>query len=1017
MKILKIRLKNLNSLKGEFEVSLEEDPIASSGLFAITGPTGAGKSTLLDAISLALYGTTPRLGNISANTLQDQGGILTRECKDAYAEVKFEVKGKKYLSSWRCKLTRTGNAVQPEMSIADLDEGKSLSEKKSETLKLVKEIVGLDENQFAQSILLSQGKFKEFLEAKADERTVLLENMTGAWIYRKIGKLVHEKHKAIKEEMESLKREIEAIEVLPEEDLKEKEALLKELAEKEKKVKKEYEESTSELKTLNNLQTASDELKKLDEKLIQLKEESEKFQSERNLLNQHEKAISLSPLFYALDHGMKELESRVVNLDRQKKLISEGEKRKGNCLKELSSFIALPVKEEDFIKELEVFKRKIEVSDRELSDAQAAFNPLQNTFRNAFKSFDDATKKKFGTVPEQADAYSKKRVSELEKEINECYLKYNLESKDLSSEIKTLQEALSLFPSLKQLLINEQKNQALQEKLNAKKKEFEKEIPALKVKLEKTISEKEKTGKELELIELKVQNEKLRGELEKYKGLLIKGNPCPLCGEEVKQVGELEDLVLKELLEKQKSLDFLLNQLKDEINADKLKIKALEDNLASLIADLETCQDDLKKNRSIKLQTMQQLNLPEEIQIPEIEKSEGSFQSKKNELESLKDKSLEKTQFEKFLEHLKDYLQGKKLLELAQKNRSSLGVGDTILSSLDELKSAFNKAVNSIEAATKEEASITAEIIKIKEENNEVNNQLELKLKEKGFSDADTARKAILNEKEAERIRIKEQELTNLVVGLSSKKESQEEYLQNLRSQLKSNISYEKLKELNEELSLTFNSILKDTAFLNEKLRQDKENRKKVGDKQAQLEKVIGRFRYFDIIRESIGDAEGKKFSKIMQRFTLRHLIALANERLNEISGRYLLHVPQAETMDADDKGQDQLMVIDRDMGDAVRVVSTLSGGESFLVSLALALALSDLAAGNINIKSFFIDEGFGTLDPETLDLAISTLEKIQAEDGKTVGVISHVDTLKERIACQVRVKKGSSGYSSIEVV
>jgi len=116
------------------------------------------------------------------------------------------------------------------------------------------------------------------------------------------------------------------------------------------------------------------------------------------------------------------------------------------------------------------------------------------------------------------------------------------------------------------------------------------------------------------------------------------------------------------------------------------------------------------------------------------------------------------------------------------------------------------------------------------------------------------------------------------------------------------------------------------------------------------------------------------------------------------------------------DKNLDQLMVIDQYQGDLLRSVETLSGGESFLVSMALALGLSDLAARNIKINSLFIDEGFGSLDPDTLDMAITTLEKLQAEDGKTIGIISHVDTLKERIVCQVKVNKGGNGYSSIEV-
>jgi exonuclease SbcC len=124
------------------------------------------------------------------------------------------------------------------------------------------------------------------------------------------------------------------------------------------------------------------------------------------------------------------------------------------------------------------------------------------------------------------------------------------------------------------------------------------------------------------------------------------------------------------------------------------------------------------------------------------------------------------------------------------------------------------------------------------------------------------------------------------------------------------------------------------------------------------------------------------------------------------------LEVPSAKS--ANDN--DSLKVFDAYMGNEVRAVKTLSGGETFMVSLAMAFALSDLAAKNIKIESIFIDEGFGTLDPETLDQAISILEKMQREDDKSIGVISHVEALKERISTQIKLEKSGAGYSSITI-
>jgi exonuclease SbcC len=104
-------------------------------------------------------------------------------------------------------------------------------------------------------------------------------------------------------------------------------------------------------------------------------------------------------------------------------------------------------------------------------------------------------------------------------------------------------------------------------------------------------------------------------------------------------------------------------------------------------------------------------------------------------------------------------------------------------------------------------------------------------------------------------------------------------------------------------------------------------------------------------------------------------------------------------------------------MGGMRRSVKTLSGGETFLMSLALALGLSDLASKNVEINSLFIDEGFGTLDPETLDVTLDTLERLQAESNKTIGIISHVSTLKERIQTQIVLDRNAQGYSQLKVI
>jgi exonuclease SbcC len=159
-------------------------------------------------------------------------------------------------------------------------------------------------------------------------------------------------------------------------------------------------------------------------------------------------------------------------------------------------------------------------------------------------------------------------------------------------------------------------------------------------------------------------------------------------------------------------------------------------------------------------------------------------------------------------------------------------------------------------------------------------------------------------------------------------------------------------------------------------------------------------------LNELIGSADGKKFKLIAQAYTLDVLLGFANKHLVQLSKRYVLQrIP-------DTLG---LLVIDQDMGDEQRGVYSLSGGESFLISLALALGLASLSANRVKVESLFIDEGFGSLDPETLNIAMDALESLHHQ-GRKVGVISHVQEMTERIPVQIQVSKQNNGKSKVRI-
>ena len=162
----------------------------------------------------------------------------------------------------------------------------------------------------------------------------------------------------------------------------------------------------------------------------------------------------------------------------------------------------------------------------------------------------------------------------------------------------------------------------------------------------------------------------------------------------------------------------------------------------------------------------------------------------------------------------------------------------------------------------------------------------------------------------------------------------------------------------------------------------------------------------WDKLHDLIGSADGKKYRNFAQGLTFDMMIGHANRQLQKMSDRYLLIRDNDQPL--------ELNVVDSYQGGEIRSTKNLSGGESFIVSLALALGLSHMASRNVRVDSLFLDEGFGTLDEESLDTALETLASLQ-QDGKLIGVISHVPALKERISARIEVAPRTGGRSLIK--
>lgn len=236
MKILAIRIKNLASLEGNTEIDFTAEPLCSAGIFAITGATGAGKSTILDALCLALYGKTPRylqaketgveIKDVEGSTLSqgDVRSILRNGTADGFAEVDFVgIDGNHYRANWNVRRARNkadGSMQSDSITLKNITSGIEIPGRKQETLNEITRLVGLNFEQFTRSVLLAQGDFTAFMKASKDEKSSLLEKLTGTHIYSEISKKIYEKYKAEEQQLRELNLRKEGIITLTEEELK-----------------------------------------------------------------------------------------------------------------------------------------------------------------------------------------------------------------------------------------------------------------------------------------------------------------------------------------------------------------------------------------------------------------------------------------------------------------------------------------------------------------------------------------------------------------------------------------------------------------------------------------------------------------------------------------------------------------------------------------------------------------------------------------------------------------------------
>lgn len=1009
MRILHIAFKNINSLSGEHEIDFTEEPFTYSPLFAITGATGSGKSSILDAISLALYNLTPRMGKLSTPAIVATGAILTRGQKEAYAKVTYACKTGTFRSEWHISTARTGNLRDYEMKLYDMETDKALDYKKGEIPKANEERIGLSYDQFNKSVMLAQGEFAEFLKAPKKERGDLLEKITGSAIYRKIGIAVFQKFREQENKTKDLKIVLESRkeEQKPEEEIQTKKSEEETLQKHLNSLEKQVETLKEQNRRIEEILKKQSELEQTQQLLKVSKEGLQAFMlQDGKTWKEHKKLLP-----YLSDMQAWEQTNQSLNkLEEQKnKLVKEKDALQDES-EQLCEKISKIVKAESSVANamanLDNFNSKYEKLENELLELGSDYRTHKATADALLRSL-NLEQSLSSTSPDFAINLKSKKVA-IQSNYEQMLSKVGMSPEALTEESVEIQDLKLSKLRQAQLIANEILNLTKKEKETSEQiKNSEEKLTELIGKQELLETQAKLTQTQYEKLEVEKQNAILTQSLEQHRKQLKEEEACPLCGSLEHPFAVHSPTPPSEMENALKIAKQVYDQAKEAYLKNGSDVQSLSKQVANdKLVNAKTIADLAQLNFNFGKQFQEITDKPVAFAFNEAiitqEKKHKDLQVAlvtKKQLHIL-------SELLPIAEEMVTLLKKGKVLKIEKDN---LYVGEDFKQVYQKLRDNFQKNGNTWNITLTQEKTLLEELNAVQSNLKQTTLNLENGLNKVGFE-------SIAN---ALTVRLKD----SVYLAYENKHSAIQKAIQKANTQqdlqlkdvatLKEGVSLENKEEIRSDLNKKQEELVKlkqqekDLTFF---LKKQSELQKEIAELDAKIESLTKDAKPWMILQELIGDAQGRKFNDYAQDMTLTHLLQLSNKRLDGLNKRYKVDKPSPEE-------GDNLMVIDQDMGNQRRAISTLSGGETFMVSLALALALSDLASKNVQIESMFIDEGFGTLDPESLDQTLDALERLQIESSKIIGIISHVDSLKERISTQIKLTQDGKGYSKMEIV